>query len=95
MGELVTVSEVEQAWSDELESGVVSTLQSRPGVRVVTWDTLRSAGMADLQYVKLLSFLGSRDGILDDSIMELEKHVGGGWRCASGKSGLCAPVLAW
>ena len=43
---------------------------------MVTWDTLRSADMADLGYVKLLSFLGSRDKELDEMLLDLKKYLG-------------------
>ena len=49
--------------SDDLEDAVVATLQVRPGVRVVTWDVVRSAGQADVDYLKLVSALTGVEGV--------------------------------
>ena len=46
-------------WSDEVESAVLAAYTASKGVRVVSWEVLREAGIADPQYVDLLHKVGS------------------------------------
>ena len=60
------VDQVVQEESDKLEEAVLATVQGRPGVRVVTWEAVRSAGLADQTYLALLEALGSQaEGWID------------------------------
>ena len=55
--------------------GVLATLQARPGVRVVSWETLQIAAATDKLYLKLVSQGGSRDKYWDDELREYERYA--------------------
>ena len=49
------VSDEDRLWSEELEAGVVAAVQFSKGVKVVSWELIRSTGISDREYVSLLS----------------------------------------
>ena len=51
-----------------LEAGALATVQTRPGVRVVTWEAVRRAGMADKEVVQLLEQFNSGNRVWDHTI---------------------------
>ena len=59
-----------------LEAGALATVQTRPGVRVVTWEAVRRAGMADKEVVQLLEQLNSGNWVWDPTIQEFKRYAG-------------------
>lgn len=64
VGELKVVNTESQDWSDDVEGQVLAIAASRQ-VLVVSWDMVRSAGLADKDYSSLLYVLGQDGGSWD------------------------------
>ena len=53
------MKEKDQKVSDSLEAGVVAAVIGRTDVKVVSWQVVRSQGMQDPVYLRLLEGLGT------------------------------------
>ncbi len=71
---LRAISQEEVVWSEELETAVVANIQARKGIRVITWDTLRQAGISDPVHAQLLFNVGSGVESWDTSLAEYERY---------------------
>ena len=61
--------------SDDVEEAVIAFFKSGKGVRVVSWDVVRKAGISDPQYAELLHFVGSGSREWSDANKVYERHV--------------------
>lgn len=67
------VSVKDRLWSEELEAGVAAAVQFGKGVKVVSWELIRSTGMSDREYVSLFSQLSSGSGQWDPELKPYER----------------------
>ena len=66
--------EQDQKWSAEVEEAVIASYTAGKGVRVVSWDHLREAGIADPQYVDHLHKVGTGADDWSGSNAEYKKY---------------------
>ena len=53
------VGTAEREWSEVVETAVLASYQAGKGIRVLSWDLLREAGVSNGQYVDLLHRVGT------------------------------------